>query len=138
MKTIKVLSLAMLALVFVMGSACKYEEGPALSLRTKKARISGEWKIDKAFDENGEEVELDEFSKASTQEFTKDNDYTVRIEGDEFLEGTWEFSDDKEKVIIKFEFFGETQTNEIRILRLKNNELWLEGEDGDVSHLIPA
>jgi hypothetical protein len=138
MKTIKLLSLVTIALVFVIGSACKYEEGPALSLRTKKARLVGEWKVDKMFDKNGEEVEPSELDMAASQEFTKDNDYILRVEGDTFIEGEWEFSDDKESVILKFEFFGQSQSQKIRILRLKNNELWLEDEDGDVTHFIPA
>lgn len=137
MKTIKVLSLAMLAMVFVMGSACKYEEGPALSLRTKKARLAGEWKVDKIFNKNGEEVEPSEMDKAATQEFTKDNEYILRVEGDTFIYGEWEFSDDKESVVLKFEFFGQTETQSIRILRLKNNELWLENDEG-FAHYVPA
>lgn len=137
MKTIKVLSLAMLAMVFVMGSACKYKEGPALSLRTKKARLAGEWKVDKIFNKNGEEVEPSEMDKAATQEFTKDNEYILRVEGDTFIYGEWEFSDDKESVVLKFEFFGQTETQSIRILRLKNNELWLENDEG-FAHYVPA
>ena len=38
------------ALLFLCAPACKkYDEGPALSLRSKKSRIANKWKVDKLF-----------------------------------------------------------------------------------------
>lgn len=43
MKNFKLITL-LLTLVVVVGSvSCKYENGPTLSLRSKKARVAGSW-----------------------------------------------------------------------------------------------
>ncbi|PHR45439.1 MAG: hypothetical protein COA32_13420 [Fluviicola sp.] len=138
MKTIKILSLALLAMTFVLGSCSKYEEGPAFSLRTKKARLAGEWKADKYIDSNGNEENAND---DGTIEFTKDNTFIVKS-GNFSTTGTWEFTKDKEYVETEFTYTSGgvtvTETNESKILRLKNDELWLEDEDGDQTHYVPA
>lgn len=138
MKTIKILSLALLAMTFVLGSCSKYEEGPAFSLRTKKARLAGEWKADKYIDSNGNEENAND---DGTIEFTKDNTFIVKS-GNFSTTGTWEFTKDKEYLETEFTYTSGgvtvTETNESKILRLKNDELWLEDEDGDQTHYVPA
>jgi hypothetical protein len=37
--------LALLAIAITFGSCGKYEDGPNISLRTKKARVAGNWKV---------------------------------------------------------------------------------------------
>jgi hypothetical protein len=141
MKKIKLLSLAMLAMVFVMGSACKYEEGPALSLRTKTARLAGTWKVEKYIDNDGEESTPDAEDN-STWTFTKENTIEVSVS---FLgqtttfDGTWEWINSKEgvRVTIDYGSLG-SESDDITILRLKNDELWTQDEDGDQTHFIPA
>lgn len=138
MKTIKILSLALLAMTFVLGSCSKYEEGPAFSLRTKKARLAGEWKADKYIDSNGNEENAND---DGTIEFTKDNTFIVKS-GNFSTTGTWEFTKDKEYVETEFTYTSGgvtvTETNESKILRLKNDELWMEDEDGNQTHYVPA
>lgn len=138
MKTIKILSLVLLAMTFVLGSCSKYEEGPAFSLRTKKARLAGEWKADKYIDSNGNEENAND---DGTIEFTKDNTFIVKS-GNFSTTGTWEFTKDKEYLETEFTYTSGgvtvTETNESKILRLKNDELWLEDEDGDQTHYVPA
>lgn len=138
MKTFKILSLGLLVMTFVLGSCSKYEEGPALSLRTKKARLAGEWKVDKYITSEGEEVNGND---DGTIEFTKENTVIVKS-GNFSQEGTWEFVKDKEYLQIEFTYTSGgitvTETDESKILRLKNDELWLEDEDGDQTHYIPA
>jgi hypothetical protein len=48
--------------------------------------------------------------------------------------GTWEFNDDQTEVITKITYvLGGTETDTFKILRLKEEELWLENnQDGDV------
>jgi hypothetical protein len=139
MNVLKVICLAMLAMFIIIGSGCKYEEGPALSLRTKKTRLVGEWRIDKLFEENGTEIELSQFQKSITIEFTTANKFIMRIQGDTYDQGMWDFSADKEKVLV----FEDDSTNsspvvEFQILRLKNKELWLKDEGGEVTHFAAA
>jgi len=63
-------------------------------------------------------------------EFTKKGDYLEN--GD--MKGTWEFSNDKEELIV-------TKTNEnldnFKILRLKEKEMWLEILGEEELHLSP-
>jgi hypothetical protein len=141
MKTLKVLSLAMLAMVFVMGSACKYEEGPALSLRTKTARLTGTWKAEKYIDKDGTETKPDANDK-TTWTLDKDNKVKVRVEvfgQSSTFDGTWEWIKSKEGVRITIDYgqFG-SDSQDFTILRLKNTELWMQDDDGDQIHLIPA
>lgn len=109
------------ALNFV--SCGKYEDGPNFSLRTKKARLSGEWEVIRIgninFPSEGYSLEMD-FSKDGDLEFTYSDftySYTER--------GEWEFSGDKEEL----ELTIDNVTQKFEILRLTNKELWMESTD---------
>jgi len=58
----------------------------------------------------------------------------VTTSGSADFDATWEFSDDKEKLIyyMTYEMLGTTYTDttESTILRLTSNEMWLEQVDG--------
>ena len=110
------------ALVTVVNfSSCKkYEDGPALSLRTKKSRLTGEWEVvrigNQAFPYDGYTLEM-EFDKDGDMEFKYSYaSYSYSYQGD------WEFSGDKEELEITFD----NQVTDFEILRLTNKELWLE------------
>lgn len=133
MKTFRILSLAILSVAFVMGSCSKYEEGPALSLRTKKARITGEWEVEKYVSSDGTESEPSE-NDDSTVELEKDGTYKVNSPFGT-VEGTWEFSDDKESIKTTFSQGGFSQTFTEKIIRLTNKEFWIEDSDGDQTHM---
>jgi hypothetical protein len=140
MKTVKIFSLALLAVAFVLGSCSKYEEGPAFSLRTKKARVAGTWKVEKYVDSDGT-TSYPDSDENGTVELTKDN--TVKANFPFFgsqvtVSGEWEFIKDKEWLRIILDFNGEKDVEDSKILRLKNDELWLEDVDGDQTHYVPA
>lgn len=140
MKTVKFLSIALLAVAFVFGSCNKYEEGPAFSLRTKKARLAGVWEVEKFVSKEGE-TSYPSSDDNGTIEYTKDNvvKTTFEVFGfDIVISGEWEFIKDKEWLRVKTEINGETMVEESKILRLKNDELWLEDEEGDQTHFVPA
>jgi len=106
------------ALNFV--SCGKYEDGPNFSLRTKKARIAGEWEIvrigNQSYPDNGYSIEL---------EFDKDGDlkFTYNYDGYSYSSsGEWEFSGDKEELELTLDGF----ITDFEILRLTNDELWME------------
>lgn len=125
MKTVKILSLALLAVTFVLGSCSKYEEGPALSLRTKKARVAGTWNAEKFVSDDGTETSNND---DSTIEYTKDGTYIVSS-GSVSFSGTWEFNSDKTEIITTTEFFGATSEDRSTIIKLKNDEMWLADSD---------
>lgn len=118
------------ALVIIFNvSSCKYEDGPAISLRSKKNRLSGEWKAVKI---DGETPDSD-----LTIEFDKEGDFSYSYEYSYYgytipvkAEGTWEWGDKKESIEIELKYDGETEKLEWDVLRLTNKELWLE-DDGD-------
>jgi hypothetical protein len=141
MKSLKLFSFALLAVVFVLGSSCgKYEEGPGFSLRTKKARVAGVWKLEKYVSWNGTVTEA-EADDNTTIEYTKDGTLiiTSTASGNSLsITGKWEFTKNKEYIKTTIEFFGQTNVEENKIIRLTNKEFWLEDEDEVQTHLIPA
>ncbi len=124
----------LLSILVVLPSCSKYEEGPAISLRTKKARVANTWEVEKAY-RNNEEVtdDYDEY----TLKTTKDGDaelaalYSAGSFSFEYdTQGTWDFADDKESLMLDFEDDGADRN--YQILRLTNDEMWLReigGED---------
>ncbi|MGM0478540.1 MAG: hypothetical protein ACQERC_04890 [Bacteroidota bacterium] len=130
MKMFRILSLAALAVVFVLSSCSKYEEGPLVSLRTKKARITGEWKVEKYVDEDGGESDPNSFDADSRLELTEDNEARILVGSDELGSGSWEFKNSKESLMLDISIFGiPAQSGTQRILKLKNDEMWLAEED---------
>ena len=135
MKTLKLTTL-LLALTLVFGStSCKYEEGPALSLRTKKARVAGEWMVEKSIDADGT-VDND----GGDEVYNFDKDGTGKITFTTTIGGTtsssdinfkWEFTDSKKKIKIDIDGFD---AEESTILRLTNKEMWIEDVDKDQVH----
>ena len=143
------------AVVLSLNSCKKYEEGPGFSLRSKTARLTGDWKAT-SITVDGEEIlviseETFEGTSTSRMEVTntikKNGEYTMLIERtisltyngqvlyeettNESDSGEWEWIDSKEK--IKFKSNDDLEVTEMTVLRLTNKELILENiDDGDV------
>lgn len=124
MKTLLKLTL-IITVLFTLTTGCnKYEEGPKFSLLTKKARISGEWKIQNVT-VNGTDV-------TSTVNTFLGANYVLDIEKDGGYKesglfpdtGKWKFGEDKDDVYLTSDVAG-SKEEAFRILRLKNKELWL-------------
>lgn len=120
----------MLAVVLAgstLSSCGKYEDGPGFTLLTKKARITGVWDETEEIDTDGT-VYTD--SSNETMELTKSGSAILNDPGSGLsLQGSWEFSSNKEKVRLTFNF-GTTTTEEYTIRRLTNKELWVRDVDG--------
>ncbi len=120
------MSVAMLTMLFaVLVSSCsKYEEGPVFSLLTKKARITGEWKVEEVSVDN---VTLSDISDyAGTYTYEKDGTGTASGNNLSF-EFDWEFSEDKEELRIRTTVLGVTSPwVEYEIVRLTNSEFWIK------------
>lgn len=126
MKNLKTAFAIALGAAFLFGCG-KYEEGPGISLRTKKMRLTGEWELDELVIDN-ENITSDlNFYEI---EFTNDNEFTERgqIEGFETLtfEGDWDFSGDKEELELEYD---DGERVDMKIIRLTNSELWVEISD---------
>ena len=92
-----ILVVAVIITAFVLGSCGKYEEGPAFSLKSKKARVVGTWEVEKVL-ENGK-VPLEEGDDLNmTWTFEKDGTNKVNLTfGQSYsMDMEWKFSDNKE------------------------------------------
>ncbi|MDP2174298.1 MAG: lipocalin family protein [Bacteroidota bacterium] len=132
----KKLLFPLVCLMFVFSSCKKYEDGPGFSLRSKTARVAGEWKVEKQI-ENGQDLPLTPDDKDDTWVFKKDGTYEIQDPGNSTESGTWVFDSKKENIIISEKSFGISIT--MKILRLTNKEMWLEysfGTDKSELHLM--
>lgn len=101
--------------LFILASCGKYEEGPHLSFRSKKSRLTGYWVAEKTYINGNQQNNY-----SSYYDIQKDGDF-----GNDGTNGTWSFSDNKEKVIFTTNGFF-TTTSEVKILKLTNKEWWIE------------
>lgn len=111
----------------LLPSCKKYEEGPAISFRSKKARVVNIWKVEKAYS-NAVDV-TDNYNLAHkdfTIEFKDDGTiiqtYTDANKNPQTISGTWALGSKNETLDLTYS--GTTMAN--TILKLKNDELWLK------------
>ena len=126
-------SLAAMVLVALTLSSCgKYDEGPAISLRSKKARISNTWMVEKYMENGVDQTQAFNSSIANYQmTMDKDGSYTVSgtVAGFPFSDaGTWELLDDKVTLQTLSNQSGSTP-DKTTIIRLKEKELWTKYTD---------
>mgnify|MGYP005843735091 CR=1 FL=1 len=140
----KILTFMLIAL-FTFVSCGKYDEGPSLSLLSKKARISGEWEIEKLI-VDGEESDESSLLDAITFILEKDGTGTQKVDaitytiGDQTYETDpqeneleWELSDDKETFRMRIKDEDEWDDwDEMTIRRLTNSEFWLDQTEDEV------
>src|SRR5262245_35502326 len=88
-------------LLSVVVGCNKYEEGPSLSLRSKKARLAGEWKIDH-ITFNGDDITQSVITNMGTDYvFTIAKDGTYTGKGTYVDDkGTWKFGHEKGYLIM--------------------------------------
>ena len=121
---------AVIAVLGISFSSCKkYEEGPGLRFRSKKARVEGEWTLS-TVSENGVDQPQSSDDLDDIYKFTKDGKMEFQDPGNATISGTWKFDSKKEKVTLSFSFSGQAFTQVTTILKLKNNELKWEYTDG--------
>ena len=120
----------------ILTSCKKYADGPAFSLRTKKARLQGNWKID-SYTYNGEDKTSDMTTRLGADfvwNIEKGGSYkTTGILPDD---GTWKFGEDKDDVYFQSSA-ANAKEESYRILRLANKQLWLKQvqTNGDIEIL---
>lgn len=136
-----------LLLIFLttFASCKKYENGPAISLMSKKARLANIWKVDTYY-LNGED-KTEEYRGLVTREKliifqSGEFDYSelsTWVWAAEYT-GKWKFINDKEELELVPDN-PSIKTKTYKILRLKNKSLWLEERVSDDSlveyHFLP-
>jgi len=127
MNNTKITIVFLLSLSILILSGCKkYEEGPWLSLKTKKARITGEWELDYSFHKNNGVI-IGEYDKSTNPsvgriiKFEEDGVYTITITKPSEVGihiSRWAFIDGKGgKEYLRLEW------RTYKIIRLTNKEL---------------
>lgn len=119
--------MVLFSMVFV--SCGKYEEGPAISLKSKKARVANTWIVEYAKD-IPDDVEITSDYNGDRFTFEKDGNYLENGT----KEGTWEFNSGKEFIIITE---PDGSTDEYKIIRLKEKDMRLEITGEEIIHFIP-
>jgi hypothetical protein len=127
---------AWLALVFLgtiaLSSCSKYDDGPVLSLRSKKERIANTWRVERATN-NGTDVTSDfdqyQLQLLSEGDATLAALYTLGELTFEFeTTGSWTLQNTNKDLRLDFANNAADETYEI--LRLMEDELWLREQDG--------
>ncbi len=138
MKKIALLSVAALMIGGICLTSCKkYEEGPALTLLTKKMRVAGTWEVE-SYWENGVDKTSD-YRQGVTSEtyvYEKDGTYSISVTtiiGTINDAGTWEFITDKEEIKTLSNQSGSDPDTSV-IVRLKNKEFWMKDKGGSTVH----
>ena len=133
-KTLLLFCALLLSLPILFFSCKKYEEGPLISLLTKKSRLCGEWKLE-SYTLNDTDL-TSAFQQAHSANYilTISKDETYKEKGNFSDEGTWRFRDDKEAFFRISNKSGAFE-NTYEILRLKTKSLWVKqtASTGDVA-----
>lgn len=121
----------LLILCISITSCKKYEDGPAFSLMSKKARLSNIWKVDTYY-LNGVDKTTQYRQKVTREklviyqsgnfEFSELSSWIWSVP---YTTGVWKFINDKEGLEMTSDN-STVKTKTYKILRLKNKQLWLE------------
>lgn len=136
-KIISVSLVALLATATLTTSCNKYEGGPGISLMSKKSRLANDWQMTKL---TKNDVEQDISNYTQKISIKKDGTYTssssYSFMGQVYNtsdSGTWEFNDDKTKLLTLVN--GETVKDTVTIYRLTNSELQFKDVDGSDTYI---
>jgi hypothetical protein len=111
---------AILLILSALVGCKKYNEGPSISLRTKKARVANTWTVE-SYTMNGTDYTSALQGIQYTQTFEKDGNYSF-ISTSGSGEAQWEFQNDKDELKLFTDSAQSTTT--LIILRLKEKEFW--------------
>ena len=103
-------------------SGCKYEDGPGISLRSKKSRIAATWEFKKV---SYASTDLTSLYLDYTWEMKKDGTFN-EVSNGTVDHGKWDFASGKEALDFRYDGGSSERYN---ITRLTNKELWVELTD---------
>lgn len=103
--------------------ACKkYNEGPRISFRSKKERVSNEWVLSDRYVADTLNMWEDSLNTGVLR-FTKAGFYSLST--DTLQEtGEWAFNHDKKKIVLDINSDTDIRPDVLQIQKLKEEELW--------------
>ena len=132
-KSIRIGFAAIIAASAMIYSCGKYDDGPKMSLASKKGRLANTWVFESEF-KNGTDITSQTSSNytGTSETYAKDGSYTYSV-GSLAVTGKWEFLDGKEDV--KITMTGSTDSDTIHVVRLTSKELWTKDMDGSDTYI---
>ncbi|MFN0030991.1 MAG: hypothetical protein ACKVOR_02415 [Flavobacteriales bacterium] len=128
------IALTCIVAIGTLASCNKYEDGPGISLRSRRERVANTWQVEN-YKVNGSD--LTSLVADYTETFTKDYDYSYQwgsLDGT----GTWVFQNNDEEINLTG---TDDQTSRIlEIEKLEEKAFWyyyMDGDDKHEIHLIP-
>jgi len=132
MKTSKRTSLLMIlvvALVIPTIQSCKkYPEGPAISFRSREARVANTWKVEN-YKVNG--VDYTSLLAGHVETFSKEGSYSFSSSG---IDGTGKWVFENDDAHVRITGTSNTSSKTLFILKLKERDFWYYYMDGNDRH----
>lgn len=127
----------LIGLVVVLSACGKYEDGPNVSLLTKKQRLQRQWDLDEYMNESGSTLKD---NSSAFWELEKDGDAEFTDDDGTKSQGKWELDDEKERLIVtaEYPFVGTVVLGNFKIKRLTKKELWLYDETDKITEKYKA
>ena len=113
-------------LLLILNSCSKYEEGPKVNFVTKKERITNKWTPISTFI-NGMDESMEYYGDII--ELTKEGNFTLITKYGDVFHGDWEFTDEKENVMIRTYYPNSDNVAEVtewKINKLRKEQLWIQ------------
>lgn len=107
-------------------AACRYEDGPKISLRSVKARLTNTWVVHHIYKDGVDKTsDFNAYFPNYKLVIKDDNNYVLSFEGffGSTENGTWSLNDEKTELNLKKDGTG---TNKWKIKRLTHTEFWAE------------
>lgn len=127
--------IALLAASLLFSTSCKkYEDGPILSLKSKKSRVENTWVVNKAYDKGNDVTSSFEQYELYT---TKDGVAKLKakyelgsLSFEVETDGRWNFQDDKDNIY--FDYDNDVADKKYEILKLTEKEFHIKELGGNL------
>ncbi len=135
----KLIFILLPSLLISLASCKGYDEGPFLSFKKPETRIVNSWIPEVVLDESGYDI-TDQYDDVNyvymSNGIVEVNKLVAGVYQSQYS-GTWELTEDKEKIVLRFSGNFSSGSDTLLILRLKSKSFWYVSSYGKEFHLIP-
>jgi len=141
MKTLhKTVLSAILIATAILGTSCRYDEGPGISIYSPEYRIIGSWQLNHCY-LNGTEVDSTAYTANNSGNYYYIYaDYVMSVmayyngEIRQSTFGTWYLQNDSKELVLSFTLLGKRYSYTADVKKLTRKELNFEYDDADGNH----